>query len=432
MNQFVQSLESKLAVLALVFFTRVLDFESSFKASEGTAESLLPAGINPLAPFLSLMQHSIFLIVLGLLFLRSKDTLEAIKRGKIIWLVVIFVPLSVFWSNIPDVTFRGAFAFIESCTFGLYLASRYSLKEQLRLIAWALAIASIISLFYTLGLPSYAIEDGIHLGAWRGPFVQKNIFARLLILGCLTCICINPKKLWHKYLMYGWLAISLGLVVLSQSKTALIVLVLLILLNLVCHSLRLKDIIAIPSVLTLILLTSGAAILIAINAEGILASVGKDLTLSGRTVIWQGLIEKIQLRPWFGYGYMGFWDNIESRSFIDKVFGTTYSPPHSHNGYLELVTSFGFVGAVVFAISFLAIARRAIILMYWAKTRERLWPLLFLFFLIFYNFTEPTFIEHNSVFWIIYFALAISRFIDLESKPQPDHDLKVMSNKSNV
>lgn len=418
MNQLMHSFESKLAILALVFFTRVLDFESSFKASEGTAASLIPAGANPLAPILSLMQHGIFLVVLGLLFLRSKDTLETLKRGKIIWLVVILVPLSVLWSNIPDVTFRGAFAFIESCAFGLYLASRYTLKEQLRLIAWALAIASLISLFYTLVLPNYAIEDGIHAGAWRGPYIQKNIFARLLILGCLSCICINPRKLWHKYLMYGWLTLSFGLVILSQSKTALIVLVLLILLSLVCHSLRLKNIVAIPSVLTLILLTSGAAISVAINAERILASVGKDLTLSGRTVIWQGLIQKIQLRPWFGYGYMGFWDNIESRSFIDKVFGTTYSPPHSHNGYLELVTSFGFIGAVLFAISFLAIARRAIILMYWEKTRDGLWPLLFLSFLIFYNFTEPTFIEHNSVFWIIYLALAISRFIDLESKPQ--------------
>jgi len=418
MNQFVRLFESKLAVLALVFFTRVLDFESLSKASEGTAESLLPSGANPLAPFLSLMQHSIFVIVLGLLCLRSKDTLKTIKQGTIIWLLVILVPLSALWSNIPDVTFRGAFAFIESCAFGLYLASRYSLQEQLKLITMAVGLTALISLFYTFSLPSHGIENGIHAGAWRGPFIQKNIFARTLLLGSLSCVCIIPKKLWHKYLIWGCLFLYAGLMILSQSKTVLIVALILILLSVIYKLLRLKDLIAIPSVLTLILLSSSAAISIAINAERILASVGKDLTLSGRTVIWQGLIEKIQLRPWFGYGYMGFWNNIESRSFIDKVFGTTYSPPHSHNGYLELVTSFGLLGAVLFAISFLAITRRAIILMYWEKTRQGLWPLLFLSFLILYNFTEPTFIEHNSVFWIIYFSLAISRFINLEPKPQ--------------
>lgn len=414
MNQLLQSLESKFAVLALVFFTRVLDFESFFKASEGTAESLLPAIANPLAPLLSLMQHGIFFMTLVLLCCRSQDTLKTFNRGKIIWLVSILVPLSTLWSNVPDITFRGAFAFAESCAFGLYLASRYSLKEQLRLLAWALGITSLISLGFTLAFSGYGIENGIHAGAWRGPFVQKNIFARLLVLGSLTCICINVKELRYKYLIWGSLAISSGLIVLSQSKTALIILLLLVLLSFAYQLLLVRDIVAIPSILTLTLLTGSATIAILVNTERILASVGKDLTFSGRIIIWSGLIEQIRLRPWFGYGYMGFWSNIESKSFISKVFGTTYSPPHSHSGYLELVIGFGFVGAIIFGISFLAIARRAIILIFWGRTKEGLWPILFLSFLLLYNFSEPTFIEHNSIFWIIYLTMAISRFIDLE------------------
>ena len=196
------------------------------------------------------------------------------------------------------------------------------------------------------------------------------------------------------------------------------VLILLILLSLAYRLFHLKDILAIPSILTLILVTSGTAITILNNTDRILASVGKDITLSGRTIIWTGLMEQIKLRPWFGYGYLGFWGNLSSKSFISKVFGTTYSPPHSHNGYLELVTSFGFIGAILFVITLVAIIRRAIILMYWEKTREGLWPLLFLSFLILYNFTEPTLIEHNSIFWIVYLALVISRFINLEQKTQ--------------
>jgi exopolysaccharide production protein ExoQ len=414
MNRTWQSLEKLFAIAALVFFTRVLDSESLYIASEGKTESLVSVGENPLAPFLSLMQHSIFLIVVCLLFFRSKDTIKTVTRGKVIWAVVILVPLSSLWSNVPDITIKGAFAFIESCAFGLYLASQYNLKEQLRLIAWALGITSLISLFYTLALPGDAIENGIHIGAWRGPFIQKNIFARLLILNCLAYVCINSKHLWHKYLLFGGLALSLSLTILSQSKTALIVLVLLMLISLAYRLLRLQDLLAIPSILSLMLLTGGIAIAILNNTERILASVGKDITLSGRTVIWTGLIEQIKLRPWFGYGYMGFWQNVESRSFISKVFGTTYSPPHSHNGYLELVTSFGLIGAILFAITFFAIARRAMMLIFWERTTEAMWPILFLSFLVIYNFTEPTFIEHNSIFWIIYLTLAISRFLDLD------------------
>ena len=371
------------------------------------------AGDNPFGKILSLFQHGIFLGVLLLLIQRNQDTLKTLFRGKIIWLLILMVPLSSLWSSVPAVTQPRSLAFIETCTFGLYFASRYNLREQLRLIAWALGIASIISLLYTIALPGHAIENGIHAGAWRGPFIQKNIFSRLLTLSCLVYLCVKPATNFQKILVKAALFLSFGLIILTNSKTALMVIILLVTVWLILRSLRFNDLLAVPLVLSLFLLVSTAGMAIWVNAESILGSIGKDLTLSGRTTIWAGLIEQIKLRPWHGYGYLGFWSNTESRSLISKIYGTTYNPPHSHNGYIELAIGFGIIGTILFTLTFLALTRRAAILTRMNSSREGLWPLLFLAYLLFYNFSEPTLIEHNSIFWIIYLSLALSKFLDM-------------------
>ena len=413
MNGIISQLEDKLTIVALIFYSRVLDFESLYRASEGTPESLLLAGDNPFGKILSLFQHGIFLCVLFLLIHRYQATFKTLFRGKVIWLLILMVPLSSLWSNVPEVTQPRSLAFIETCTFGLYFASRYNVREQLRIIAWALGIASIISLLYTLALPGHAIENGIHAGAWRGPFIQKNIFSRLLTLSCLVYVCVKPETSLQKVLVKAGLFLSFGLIILTNSKTALMVLILLLVVWLGLKSLRFNDLLAVPLVLSLFLLVSTAGMAIWVNAESILGSIGKDLTLSGRTTIWAGLIEQIKLRPWHGYGYLGFWSNTESRSLISKIYGTTYNPPHSHNGYIELAIAFGIIGTILFTLTFLAITRRAAILTSLNHSNEGLWPLLFLAYLLFYNFSEPTLIEHNSIFWIIYLSLALSKFLDI-------------------
>ena len=415
MNQALRLIESKFTIFALVFFTGVLNFDSFTQPSEGKAEAISILA-NPFAPVLSLTQHGIFLGALFLLFFRSKDAIRTIAQGKVIWILVFFVPLSIFWSTSPDLTLRRGFAFLETCTFGLYLASRYDFKEQLRLIACAIGIATIISLFYTLALPAYGIEDGIHQGSWRGPYIQKNIFARLLALGCLSYTQIKSNIYIHKFLTFGGLVLSFGLIILTGSKTALTVLILLFLINLIYKSLCLKDILAIPLVLTLFLIVSSTVAVVSHNSVKILTFLDKDLTLSGRIPLWTWLIDQIKLRPLLGYGYLGFWNDPEARSILTKYSNNPYIPPHSHNGYIDTAISFGLVGIILLILTYVLLARRAFILMHQDRTHERFWPILFLSFLFIYNFTEPTFIEHNSIFWIIYLSLAISRFIQLEPK----------------
>jgi hypothetical protein len=57
------------------------------------------------------------------------------------------------------------------------------------------------------------------------------------------------------------------------------------------------------------------------------------------------------------------------------------------------------------------ILRRAIILANYTSQKIGVWPLTYLSFLLFYNQTENTLVEHNSIFWILYVSLALSPFV---------------------
>ncbi|EAW38326.1 O-antigen ligase [Lyngbya sp. PCC 8106] len=409
MKKLPKSFEHLFTICALLFFTRSLDAESLFSASEGEEGVILT--YNPFSPLLSLMQHGIFLITLFLLFERWKMTIRTVLRGRFVWGLVILILLSFLWSDFPDLTQRRSIAFLETTVFSIYLASRYPLPDQLQLITRALGIALLLNLLFTLAVPGSGIEYGIHAGAWRGLLIQKNLLARLMILGFIVFLVTTPKNKRQFYLKKIFLFLFVALVLLSTSKTALMLLILLFMLYSLYKALRWYSLRAIPFFLSGILTIGCVITFVVSNAERLVSAAGRDLTLSGRTVIWSALFDKIQERPWLGFGYMGFWHGVYGESaYVGKVYGTTYIPPHSHNGFIELVLGFGFVGALLFGLSFLSVVRKSFILIRITETSEGLWPLLYLSFLILYNQTEMTLIEHNSIFWVLYVALALSRF----------------------
>ena len=396
--------EQGFTIFAFLFFSRVLELESLFKASEG--EGVVASGSTPLTSIASLLQHGIFLVSLVLIVVHWKWAFKAVLRNKFILILILLVLASFQWSSAPSRTYSRSLAFLETCTFGVYLASKYTLKEQLRLLFYALGTIGVFSLIFSLALPSRALEMGVHAGAWRGPFIQKNLFARMMVFGSAICLCLSHNSRRERYIIWSVFSLLFGLVVMSTSRTALGLALLFVVLRHFYQIFRWQDTVVIPILLT-VCLGIGSILTTAIDlfASG-------TISLSGRLTIWSALLDKIQMRPWLGYGYVGFWDGIYGESaYVGKVYGTTYIPPHSHNGFLELIIALGVVGATLFGLSFISIARRAIISARLTSSSEGLWPLIYLSFIVFYNQTESTLLEHNSIFWVTYVSLALSQFI---------------------
>jgi O-antigen ligase len=72
-------------------------------------------------------------------------------------------------------------------------------------------------------------------------------------------------------------------------------------------------------------------------------------TLTGRKDIWGTLVPLAMERPFFGYGFGGFWTTA-----LREVTSS-----HAHNGYLDVVLNLGFVGLVIFAMFLLSCCRNA-------------------------------------------------------------------------
>ncbi|MGB7441957.1 MAG: O-antigen ligase [Coleofasciculaceae cyanobacterium] len=361
--------------------------------------SLLPHAVRQLIWF------SVYAISLFLLVLRWKQSVRVAMRGSLLWFFLGIVLFSIFWSDAPSITFRQSFALFGTTLFGLYLATRYSMREQLQLLALVLGIAAFLSLVFAVALPAYGLQGG---QSWQGIYHHKNILGRMMILSSVVfalMVNVNQERRWLPWAGFG---LSSILLVLSNSKTALALYLILLALLPLYRALRLYYKLAVPAVIACILTGGGVSLVILSSLESVLDSAGKDLTLSGRTGLWGLVIDMIEKRPWLGYGYGGFWRGWDGASaYVWSV--EWWYPLHSHNGYLDLWLDLGFVGILAYALSFLLVMRRAIVWVRLTKTPEYLLPLSYLTFLFLYNLTESVILHQNTIFWILYVAFVFSR-----------------------
>lgn len=306
---------------------------------------------------------------------------------------------SFFWSAAPPVTLRRGIALIGTNLFGIYMATRYSPREQLRLLAWTFGIGALLSFLFGLVLPNLAIQGGL----WRGVYVQKNSLGRMMTLASLVFLLIAPSSHRYRWVLWVGFGLSAALILLSSSKTCLIVLLTLLILLPFYRALRWRYTRSMPLYIIAIVLCAGFAIWFTSEAETVLGAMGKSVTLSGRTQLWEAVFTMIQQQPWLGYGYSAFWLGLQGYSAY--VVEASWQATHAHNGLLDLWLDLGLLGVLVFILSFLTSLVKAVAWVRHAQTLEDFWPLVYLTIMFLFNMTYSTILTRNDIFWIIYVAI---------------------------
>ncbi len=352
----------------------------------------------------SLMRMVIYAVTFFLMLARFKSVVRPLMRDPFLWALVGIAATSFMWSDFPNVSQKNGVLLLQTTLFGLYFASRFSRKEQLRIVAWALGIASVFSLLYSLALPGSAINSE---GLWRGPLIQKNIFARLMVVSGLSILLVALNSRRYRFVIWTVFGITVTLIVLAQSKTALLIFIALVILVPIYRMVQGSDSLAIPFFSIMILVGASVATWFVTNWEPFLYSIGKEPTLTGRTDIWGAVIEKIWERPWLGYGYTAFWENggVGQKAVFNVIF---LNVSHSHNGYLNLGADLGLLGLLFFGLSLLTAYIRAINWARLGRTSEELWSIIYVSFMILYNHSESTNVDLHSLFWILYVATTLS------------------------
>ena len=217
-------------------------------------------------PVVLFIQLAIYLFGLMFLFTVRRGVARALLTNPLLSLILVLAVASAAWSPVPDLTLRRALSLIIVTMFALYLGIRYTPPEILRLFGYVLFLAVLLNVIFVFLIPSYGVESQANQGAWRGAFLQKNIFARYMVIAAVTFIYLKPKSLKELGMKVSGLVLAPILVIGSISVGSYVMAAFAMLLIPSLKAFRLPIKRLLPVGILLSILTTGVLILVRMNA----------------------------------------------------------------------------------------------------------------------------------------------------------------------
>ena len=355
---------------------------------------------------------AVYIVTFALLGFRWPRTIAFLNTNK--WLLVL-LGLSVFsvsWSSVPSDSFRKAIALIGSSGFALYLASRFTFDEQLKMFGWSYGISLFCSFLFVFLIPTYGIMPN---GSWRGIYSQKNVMGQSMFVSFYTFYFLSFYAKKYQLLFKICCLLSIVMIVFGQSVTSLMSVMFISATSQGLKLLSLKSKKAVLGILLFLILVALMLFLIIINFNTILNLYDRDITLTGRTPLWESLWGYIQQKPWLGYGYGSFFSG--SHRETDIIWQVhNWVPPHAHNGFIQIWLYIGIIGLAIFSIGYFNCMFNSLLKYLVSKELKMLWIFLLLLYTIFFNLTEVSFINSGTL-WILSLTAIYSINTVIKAKP---------------
>lgn len=131
--------------------------------------------------------------------------------------------------------------------------------------------------------------------------------------------------------------------------------------------------------------------------------VGKDATLTGRTDIWDYVVDVVGDRPLVGFGFASFWDTEANRVALGERREFSTVPDAAHSSFMETLLFLGGIGLVLL----LVVVAMSLGRTWLAALGGRSWPMAWWAavstFALVENVTESM-IAYHSIFWVLLVA----------------------------
>ncbi|GGE48873.1 O-antigen polymerase [Agaricicola taiwanensis] len=406
--------ETALVVIGLVVISSML--RSLILANTGDADREAGGMVQQLVLFAIYGGAMGFLIVGGI----TRRLGEVLKESWPLLLLVLLPLASVLWSDSPATSLRRAVAFMLTVSFAYYVVARFTLSEIVRILFWVLVAYMAVGLLAAVALPRIGLSSA---GDWRGLTGHKNEFGRVLSLIIAIAVVFRSvgTRMWRTW----WLpmvVVAFGLLVLSNSKTSLVAAVAGIGGSIFLTFLftgRFSRFRFAPEVRTVVGVLAFLTVLflVFIAAPIILEALGRDLTLSGRTRLWQWAIGLGSQHPWLGSGYRAFWIDENTKYFFEFFYwgadadgnqNDHYAGPgNGHNGYLDVWLELGYLGLAVLFIMIGWAVRQIKACLQSGRELEGKFLALILSYLLVYSITERVILQHTELVWFLFMLVLI-------------------------
>ncbi len=352
--------------------------------------------------------------VIGLIHFRQ--TLRAVYRAPALLALLLLACVSALWSELPGLVLRRSVGLAGASLFGLILASRLTLEEQLNLLRrvfriaaglslalWGAALATGMNLAVTGAASNGMGGDGGDAGSLRGIFGHKNVLGDIMALAILVEWHVPVQTARSRIVKALWLTAYGVLLLFSDSATSLVAVVATLLLLHAVKAFRYQYGLLAPA-LTITGVFSAAFFML--NKDSVTGVLGRSSDLTGRIDLWHWVGAMILKRPWLGYGFSGFWRGASDESAVVEAH-VGWSPVYAHNGYLEILLSLGFAGLLLFLWVAAIGIWRSLIRARAARSIQDLWPLAFLVFFLIHNLAECTILQQNCLEWALCIAVIV-------------------------
>ncbi|WP_368933576.1 O-antigen ligase family protein [Brevundimonas naejangsanensis] len=303
------------------------------------------------ADFLRNFYYPAYLLALVLVCMRPGRALKGMVRSPLLIALLLLTAATYFWSIMPDLTARRIPALVFTTLAGVALASRWSWKSLTEIVAGTLAVLAVMSLLLGALLPDMGRMQEIFPGAWRGLWLEKNGLGHVMVQTTIFLLAAGIMVPERRTLWFGLAAVSMALVILSTSKTALLVLLLSLGAMGFVAVVKSGPLRAVVATWLAVVVVIGVGLLIATETDLVLELLGKDATLTGRTEIWSGIMEQMSDHPWRGFGYGAVWDDpgfTGPKAWIGHQ--AHFLPANAHSGWLEIYIALGLGGVILFAL----------------------------------------------------------------------------------
>ncbi|MEG4421719.1 O-antigen ligase family protein [Microcoleus sp. LAD1_D5] len=326
------------------------------------------------------------------------------------FLLYILLPLlSTLWSIVPEETLRAGLAFSGFTAFGFYIAAQYKWEDLSRFWRWG---------YTAIGLASFVMKPP-GAGDFVGLTQSKNSLGGVLAL-CTAFWYLHysqgAKTQKDRWIALGMMFFSFYLVRANKSSAALVITIILIIAVSSLNFLKkLSFQWAFTAIICFLVVSIIMTVFVVDNLEDIIVGgLGKDLTLTGRTEFWPQLMAAVNQRPWFGYGYDGFFQQDKLGAGTPAYFIYTpngFQPKNPHNGGIGILLAFGWPGLILMMTSLLLNLAYAVRYLSRSTLEEAGIPICFLVSIIISNITEGYILDIGNP-WLSYVMLTVRLAID--------------------
>ena len=339
--------------------------------------------------------------------------------------------ISVLWSIDPSLTLSQGtgYFFVVLGAIGLVETSDSDeLMDLIALICGLAAVASVVQFFIA--------PDPIQ---FRGIFSQKNGLGQAMAVGVLTGLHGAQIKGGRRFRNICILALCTIVAFMSKSATSIVAIAVFFWLN-ILGRIYLRG--GSFRILSIWLAICCVPIVIFVMYSDLISELfGKDMTLTGRTILWPYVIDNISKKPLLGWGFYSFWSPqripllCKSLKRSERNNWVTDFVANAHNGLLELLLEIGFLGTSVFIFLWLRNFIMAVKCMNGPAGQIGLSSVLLLTGILVIGVSEAVLLSHEAVWTSLFFIMGfmcekelwLARAARSQGRPRPRSTLAAIA-----